>query len=211
MRPRRPFFWRFPLLFGLGLAIASCGSPGSPAESGQNGNASPGSIELIVGSAPDYELDITLTIVDSTTSAVIFNQSYPLQSTPLSVIVPADSNPLVVTVSILVHLVATAAIFSGTNSTAGTTLTDMGHSFSFLGLPLFVVDSPSSPTTITNVLANPPGNTLTLSQAYPLGTYYLFRTQGVGVRITRIGVGTDGFDFSFPETQTTTQTMTVRL
>ncbi len=205
------FLLPLSLLLLFLLTFSSCGDPGASIQPGLAVGSSPGTIVLSVGSAPDYQLDITFTITDAVTSAVIYSYSSLLQSSPVSITVPVDARPLVATLSIMVHLVAAGALHVGTNSTAGTTLTDAGASFSFIGLPLFVVDVPSAPTVIIPVQAVAGSTTLTLSQAFPAGTYYLFRTQGVGARITRTGVGIEGNDFTFQETQTTTQTIVANL
>lgn len=150
------------------------------------------SLSFSTSSFPDATIDVTLSVVNSVTLASLFNQTYSGQTTAVSATYSFPRATVNAAMSVTFHLLASAALHSGTNTTAGTTLTDGSANFTY-SFPLFVVDNPASPTVIADVTAIPSTTTLTLATAFPAGTYYLFQTKQMGGLITWTEVGTNTY------------------
>lgn len=178
------------LLLGLLAGCSNEAAVGSFTSSAQTA-PSQESIELAFDAFTDATIDVTLNIADSATLATLFNQSYPAQTTPFSSSYSLAPTPVNVTVTVAFHLLGTSAIHNGTNTTAGTTLTDAGWNFSSYRLPMFVVDDPTTPTVIADVQAVASFTTLTLASAFPAGPYYLFQTKQLKGTISRTYYGTE--------------------
>ncbi len=175
----------FVLLF-LGL-LAGCGNAGNAANP-----TSTDSLSFSIDAFPDATIDVTLNVVNSVTLASLFNQAYPGQVTPFSASCSYPAATANVSMSVKFHLLGSAALRNGTNTTAGTTLTDGSAAFTSYTLPLFVVDNPTSPTVIADVTAAT-ATTLTLATAFPAGAYYLFQTKQMGGLITWTEAGASTF------------------
>jgi hypothetical protein len=150
------------------------------------------SLSFSIDSFPDGTVDVTLSVVNSVTLASLLNQTYSGQSTSISASCSFPAATVNATISVKFHLLASAALSHGTNTTAGTTLTDVSANFTY-SFPLFVVDNPTNPTVIADVAAIPSTTTLTLATAFPAGTYYLFQTKQLGGLITLTAVGTNTY------------------
>jgi hypothetical protein len=154
------------------------------------GGSSQETIEFSVGAFPDATIDIAVDVVDASTLAVLFSQSYPAQTTPFSSRFSFAPTPVDVSITVAFHLLAASTIHDGTNTGAGTTLTDLAASYFGYVLPLFVVDNPSAPTAVADVQAVATFTSLTLKSPFPAGPYYIFQTKQMYGTITRTYAGT---------------------
>ncbi len=162
-------------------------------QSGVNGSGSGSrhtNLTFSIGAESYAKLDLTLVVTDLSSMAVIFNQTYLLQSPPLFLIIPVTSGKVSISLTVTVHLVAAAAIHNGANSTAGTTLTDGAATFNS-PLPLFVVDNPAAPAHIADVQLITSPTTLLVSPAFPVGPYFLYWTHTIAADFS----WADGSDF----------------
>lgn len=173
---------------GLGAGIGPGSASGQP--------ATQSTVGLSVDPFPDGTIDVTLSVVDATTLATLYNQAFLSQATPFSVSSSFAATPVLVTTSVQLHRAASACIYSGTNSTPGFTLTDGSIDFGRFMLPLFVVDDLVSPTTVVDVGSIPTASTMTLAGAFAAGPYYLYRTRPVAARLTYTGAGTSVLPFA---------------
>jgi len=208
-KPRlRGILWLGALPLLLCGLLAACGNEAvvGPLVSSAQAAPTQESIELAVGAFPDATIDITVNIVDSSTLTALFSQSFLAQTTPFSYVYSQAPTPANVNVTVAFHLLAASAIRNGTNTTAGTTLTDAAANFLGYSLPMFVVDNPTAPTAIANVQAIASATTLTLATAFPAGPYYLFQTKQMNGTISRTYLGTQSLPvFCRDNTLATTQ------
>ncbi len=177
-----------------GAGVGPGSGPGTSTGSGQPSTQS--SVGLSIDPFPDGIIDVTLHVVDATSLATLYSQAWLSQATPFSAEFSFGTTPVLVTATVQLHQSASACIYTGTNSTAGTTLTDGSIDFGRFMLPLFVVNDLVNPTTVVDVQSIPTASTMTLASAFASGPYHLYRTRPVAARLTYTGVGTSVLPFA---------------
>ena len=188
------------------LALSGCSLARTGASASHRAGSTSSATDVIdfnLDAFSDATMDVTFTVVDSSTLATLFTQSYTNQSPPVSASFSLAPTPVTVSMSVKFHLLAGGALRTGTNTGAGTTLTDASGSFTNFVLPLFVVDNLASPSAIWPVSTIVDASNLTLGSAYTTGaTYYLFQTRQAMGSIAYTHDGTDTQLALFPDNTT---------
>lgn len=182
---RRP--WAACGTIFLLLILAGCSGGG-----GLGPTTGRSSVGLAIDRFQDGTVDVTVSIVDASSLAAIYNQAYLAQATPFSVDFPLQAESVLVSVTITLHHDPSARLCSGTNLSPGdNTITDFGVDFTRYMLPLFVVNESAIPPVLVDVQAITDSHHLALSGVFPAGTTYsLYRSRPVSARITYTGAGT---------------------
>lgn len=134
-------------------------------------------IDFSLDGLSDATFDVTVTVTDTATAAVLFNQTNTRQVVPFSASYTLTPKPVTASMSVKFDSFVGTALHSGTNTgTGGPTLTDASGGFTSYTLPLFVADDPTNPAHVAIVLSISNATTLALATSFPTGSYYLFHS-----------------------------------
>jgi len=191
MRENRRFPVRLASAGLIFLVLAGCNFVKAPEPEQET-------IGFTLQNLPNVTFSVTLTVRDSTTLAVLYQENFTNQTAPFSASYTQAPRPVTVSMAVtFVSFTGTTVLVSGNNGTAGTTTVSDGlANFNGLVLPLIVVDSLASPGSVSDVqsLAAPPPpiTSMTVSPAFSGASYNVLSRGQLSGQITRTtSAGTD--------------------